>query len=112
MESGIGLHGSSSDPLMSALECADQASPRACTVKAPHIAALTTKAFFRKCQMSVASDSQMAPQSPANEPRCVFRLRLPLLCPRRAAVRGTGLCRHRREAAMTKPKLESESGPA
>src|SRR5215469_2952368 len=35
---------------MSALECADQASPRTCAVKPPHIAALTTKAFFRKCQ--------------------------------------------------------------
>jgi hypothetical protein len=30
---------------MSALECAEQASSRACTVKAPHIASLTTKAF-------------------------------------------------------------------
>jgi len=35
---------------MSALECADQASPRTCAVKPPPIAALTTKAFFRECQ--------------------------------------------------------------
>ena len=40
---------------MSALECADQASPRACTVKPSHIATLTTKAFFGKCQMSFRS---------------------------------------------------------
>jgi hypothetical protein len=49
--SGISLNGSNPEPLMSALECAEQASSRACTVKRPHIAALTTKAFFRKCQM-------------------------------------------------------------
>jgi hypothetical protein len=29
----------------------EQTSPRACTVKAPHIASLTTKAYFRKCQI-------------------------------------------------------------
>ena len=39
---------------MSALECAEQASSRACTVKPPHICALTTKAFFRKCQTGIA----------------------------------------------------------
>src|SRR6516225_12275041 len=31
--------------------CTEQTSPRAYTVKAPHIASLTTKAFFRKCQI-------------------------------------------------------------
>src|SRR5262249_15889680 len=31
--------------------CTEQTSPRACTVKAPHIASLTTKAYFRKCQI-------------------------------------------------------------
>ena len=35
---------------MSALECVEQVSPRTCAVKAPHIASLTTKAFFGKCQ--------------------------------------------------------------
>src|SRR6516165_8994402 len=44
---------------MSALECADQASPRTCTVKPPHIAALTTKAFFRKCQTSLAASRRL-----------------------------------------------------
>ena len=42
---------------MSALECADQASPRACTVKAPHIASLATKAFFGRCQNVVSRRS-------------------------------------------------------
>jgi len=32
-------------------ECADQTIPTAYTVKPSHIASLTTKAFFRKCQM-------------------------------------------------------------
>ena len=35
---------------MSALRCAERTIPRACAVKRPHIASLTTKAFFRKCQ--------------------------------------------------------------
>ena len=30
--------------------CAARACSRVCTVKAPHLAALMTKAFFRKCQ--------------------------------------------------------------
>src|SRR6516225_10711136 len=37
---------------MSALKSAEQTSPRACGVKPPHIASLTTKAFFRKCQIA------------------------------------------------------------
>jgi hypothetical protein len=64
--SGSGLHGSNPDLPMSALECADQAIPRACTVKAPHIASLTTKAFFGKCQMSFRAE-----QTGANF-RCQF----------------------------------------
>jgi hypothetical protein len=50
----VSLHGSNPDPLMSALRCVGQVSPRTCTVKALHLASLTTKTFFGKCQISVA----------------------------------------------------------
>jgi hypothetical protein len=50
----VSVHGSNPELLMSALECAEQTISTAC-VKAPHIASLTTKAFFGKCQMSFRS---------------------------------------------------------
>ena len=43
---------------MSALQCAEEVSSRACTVKAVHLASLTTKAFFGKCQMSFRGEQQ------------------------------------------------------
>jgi hypothetical protein len=59
----VKLHGNNFEAPMSALECADQASPRACTVKAPHIASLATKTFFGKCQIEVGkAASDRAPR--------------------------------------------------
>jgi hypothetical protein len=44
------LRGNKPQDRMSALRCAAQVIPRICTVKALHLASLTTKVFFGECQ--------------------------------------------------------------
>src|SRR5262249_23001312 len=69
MGSDVILRGNNPQDRMSALECAEQASSRAWTVKAPHIASLTTKAFFGKCQTSFRGAASAIDDPPMTQRR-------------------------------------------
>jgi len=60
---------------MSALAVAKSAFPMACTVKAQHLASLTTKAFFRKCQIRKSGSARVyahAMRCAGGSPRAIF----------------------------------------
>src|SRR5215470_4952932 len=60
---------------LSALAVAKSAFPMACTVKAQHLASLTTKAFFRKCQIRKSGSARVyahAMRCAGGSPRAIF----------------------------------------